>query len=270
VGLREPCVAGAFYPASAGELRRTVEGFLGAAEGVRKQPAIGCVAPHAGYSYSGDVAGAVYARIALPGSVVILGVNHGGFGDPVGVWARGAWQTPLGEMQIDEPLADAILKECGEASGDEASHMEEHSIEVQIPFLQVLAPDTRIVPISIGTHRQATLCALGEGIARALKATGRKALLAASSDMSHERGPERVKRNDPKAIARMLALDQKGLMSAVESDRITMCGAGPACAMISGALALGAKEAEKAGYHTSLEAGGSADYVVGYAGIVVR
>ena len=272
MGDRKPRVAGAFYPGTAAELRRTVGDLVRRAGSVAKRPAVGCMAPHAGYVYSGDVAAAVYARISIPRTVVILGVNHGGYGTRIGVWAKGSWQTPLGSAKVDEDLAAEILKECPDAADDEESHEGEHSIEVQVPFLQFLAPEASIVPVSLRTHSMPALTALGEGIARAVKSAAGAGgiLIVASSDMSHEPGPEVVKRNDGKAVARVLAMDPVGLMKTVESEGITMCGVGPACAMLVAAKRLGAAAAEQVGYHTSLEAGGTPDYVVGYSGVIVR
>src|SRR3954463_6723506 len=177
-----PAVAGKFYPADPETLRRDVERYL--SERVEKIAARGCVVPHAGYMYSGHVAGAVFARMELPERFVILCPNHTGRGEPLAIMSRGAWQTPLGDAQIDRALAAELVAEFDLLTEDAEAHRTEHALEVELPFLQVLEPRFTFVPIAIGTHRLDVLSALGQAIARVIARQKDKVLVIASSDMN--------------------------------------------------------------------------------------
>lgn len=272
--IRQPAVAGRFYPSRAAELAREIDGYLSpetpAAPPVR---AIGCVVPHAGIMYSGHVAGAVYARLALPSRMIILCPNHFGVGQRLAILSEGAWQTPLGEAPIDAPLAEQLKRACPLLREDAEAHSSEHSLEVQLPFLQRRAAGFRFVPIALGTDRFDAFADLGRAIAAVVQAQATPAdpiLVVASSDLNHYESDTLTRKKDRKAIDRILALDPRGLYDTVRSEHITMCGYGPTATMLTAALALGATQAELVRYATSGDVSGDYERVVGYAGIFIR
>jgi len=251
-----------------------VERFL--VPGAKKIKALGILSPHAGLIYSGSVAGAVYSSIELPGTFVLIGPNHTGLGAPVSLMAKGQWETPLGTVRIDEELAAGILSRSRLVREDALAHMKEHSLEVQLPFIQYLKKEFSIVPIQMMDTRFETCIELGNAIAEAIQGQGpgsrvqeQGVLIVASSDMSHYISAESAKKKDHKAIQRILDLDAQGLYDTVRDENITMCGYGPAVAMITACKALGAKKAVLIKYTNSGEVSGDYDQVVGYAGIVV-
>jgi AmmeMemoRadiSam system protein B len=265
---RQPAVAGQFYPGGADELRKDVENYVAIeAEKVR---ALGAVIPHAGYMYSGHVAGSVYARLDLPKRFIILCPNHTGKGEPLAIMSRGAWSTPLGDAAIDEELADALKKAFPLIKEDDEAHRSEHALEVQLPFLQVLRPDFEFVPITVGTSQFEVLSALGVSMARALKGIVSDAMIIASSDMNHYESDEATRVKDRRAIDQVLELDPRGLYDTVQKHKISMCGYGPTVAMLTATKLLGAKSAELVKYATSGDVSGDRDWVVGYAGMLVR
>jgi len=267
--IRMPAVAGRFYPAAAAELTREVERFVeqAAAEKIR---AVGCIVPHAGYMYSGHVAGAVYARLALPQRHIILCPRHFPQGQPLAILSEGAWRTPLGEARVDSQLAAALKGACALLREDSVAHSAEHSLEVQLPFLQRYAGEFQFVPIALGTDRFASFEDLGRAIAEVVAAQREPVLVVASSDMNHYESDSVTRVKDRKAIDRILALDPRGLYDTVRREGITMCGYGPAVTMLTAALELGAKHAELVRYATSGDISGDRDEVVGYAGVVVH
>ena len=273
--LRQAAVAGYFYQGSSPALREQVERFL--VPGATKIKAFGIVSPHAGLVYSGSVAGAVYSSIELPGTFVLIGPNHTGLGAPVSIMAKGNWETPLGTVRIDEELAAAILSRSRLVREDTLAHLKEHSLEVQLPFIQCLKKEFTIVPIQMMDTRLDTCLALGNAIADAIAECGVRSaefkskgvLIVASSDMSHYISADAAKKKDHKAIKRMLDLDAQGLYHTVRDEDITMCGYGPAVAMLTACKALGATKAELVKYANSGEVSGDFDQVVGYAGVVV-
>ncbi len=266
---RQAAVAGYFYQGSYSALMDQVERFL--VPRAKKIKALGIVSPHAGLVYSGSVAGAVYSSIELPGTFILIGPNHTGLGEPVSLMAKGEWETPLGTVQIDEGLAAAILSRSRLVREDTLAHLKEHSLEVQLPFIQFLKKEFTIVPIQMMDTRLETCLALGNAVADAVREQARKTgvLIVASSDMSHYISAEAAKKKDHKAIQRILDLDAQGLYYTVRDEDITMCGYGPAVAMLTACKALGAKKAELIKYTNSGEVSGDYDQVVGYAGIVV-
>ncbi len=263
--LRPPAVAGRFYPSQPDHLLRDVAACVPAdRRGLR---ALGCLAPHAGYMYSGGVAGAVYGALDLPVSYVILCPNHQGYGAPLAVYPAGEWETPLGRAMVDSELTARIQAACPELREDTRAHASEHALEVQLPFLQHLSPGFRFVPIAIATDRFGSLEALGEAIAAVLSREKRETLIVASSDMNHYEEDALTRRKDRRAIDAMLALDPRGLYDVVRKERITMCGYGPAVAMLQAVRILGANRAELIRYATSGEKSGDFQKVVGYAGM---
>jgi len=266
---RQAAVAGYFYQGSYPALMEQVERFL--VPRAKKIKALGIVSPHAGLVYSGSVAGAVYSSIELPGTFILIGPNHTGLGEPVSLMAKGEWETPLGTVRIDEELAAAILSRSRLVREDTLAHLKEHSLEVQLPFIQYLKKEFTIVPIQMMDTRLETCLALGNAVAEAVREQAKKTgvLIVASSDMSHYISAEAAKKKDHKAIQRILDLDAQGLYYTVRDEDITMCGYGPAVAMLTACKALGAKKAELIKYTNSGEVSGDYDQVVGYAGIVV-
>jgi len=263
--VRTPAVAGMFYPSHPAQLRTAVERLLVREREAR--PVRAAVVPHAGYIYSGATAGRVYACAALPVRLLVLCPNHTGIGPPVSVYARGAWRTPLGEVPVDEALASSLLEACPLCEADESAHRREHAIEVQLPFLQVLLGEPRVVPVVVGTSDFAALASLGAGLAEAVRSSGGEAAILVSSDMNHYESARENRRKDDLALAPLLALDAAGLHRVVREQHISMCGAAPAVAAIVAARALGAAEADLVDYTHSGQVTGDDEEVVSYAGV---
>jgi AmmeMemoRadiSam system protein B len=276
--VRTPAVAGRFYPGRAEELLREVREFTS----IGKIPietgriaAIGCVAPHAGYIYSGGVAGAVYSRLEIPERCVILCPNHTGKGRPLAIMASTTWQTPLGGVAADADMGARLLRRFPALQEDSAAHRAEHAIEVQLPFLQALRPELNIVPIAIGTSDLDVLRGLGEALADVIadrheEEQKEKTLIIASSDMNHYEPDATTRVKDRKAIERVLAMDARGLWEVVMNEDISMCGFGPTIVMLTAAKILGAASATLVKYATSGDVSGDYESVVGYAGIIVE
>jgi len=271
-GVRYPAVAGQFYPARLETLTRDLDRYL-AREAENELPfssAIGCVVPHAGYMYSGHVAGAVYRRLPARTSYIILGPNHFGRGKPLATMRAGVWLTPLGPVPLDPALAHAVSSACSALAEDAEAHATEHSLEVQVPFLQRCAPTLSILPIAVGVGDYETLELLGHAVSEGVKLAPEPTLIVASSDLNHYEPDDLTRVKDRKAIDRILDLDAAGLYETVMREQISMCGFGPVVAMLVAARDLGARRAELVKYATSADAGGPTDAVVGYAGVVVQ
>jgi AmmeMemoRadiSam system protein B len=268
--LRPAAVAGRFYPADRAELSRQVHALAGTDPPAEKLRARGCLVPHAGYMYSGAVAGAVYARVRLPRRFVILGPRHFPHGEALAILSEGNWHTPLGEARVDSALAASLKQTFPLLREDSVAHRAEHSLEVQLPFLQVLAGDFSFVPIALGTTRLTALEELGRAIAEVLAAEPEETLIVASSDMNHYESDVITRAKDHKAIEKLLALDARGLYETVRREGISMCGFGPAVSMLTAAKALRATRAELIRYATSGDVSGDREEVVGYAGVVVH
>jgi AmmeMemoRadiSam system protein B len=274
--VRTPAVAGRFYPARADELRRDIQNYTAPPENPAESGlirAIGCVAPHAGYIYSGSVAGAVYSRLEIPAHCVVLCPNHTGKGRPLAVMTSTAWQTPLGDVPADAEVGGRLLRRFPALEEDSAAHRGEHAIEVQLPFLQAQQPEMRIVPITVGTSNFDVLRGLGEALADVIDEVEEdregKVLIVASSDMNHYESDAVTRIKDHKAIERVLAMDARGLWEVVMNEDISMCGFGPTVVMLTAAKLLGATSATLVKYATSGEVSGDYASVVGYAGIIV-
>ena len=270
--VRTPAVAGRFYPGRAEELLREIRQYTASGKTPAETDriaAIGCVAPHAGYIYSGSVAGAVYSRLEIPERCVILCPNHTGKGRPLAVMANTTWQTPLGEVAADADLGARLLRRFPALQEDSAAHRGEHAIEVQLPFLQARQPELNIVPIAVGTSDFDVLRELGEALADVIADREEKVLIVASSDMNHYESDAITRVKDHKAIERVLAMDARGLWEVVMNEDITMCGFGPTIVMLTAAKLLGATSATLVKYATSGDVSGDYESVVGYAGIIV-
>lgn len=265
--IRKSRVAGQFYSANPTALRKEVALLID--EKQSKERALGLVSPHAGYMFSGKVAGACFSKAKLTKTVVILGPNHTGLGALFSIMAQGSWQMPLGNIEVDAELAKRILQKSKYLEQDTKAHLHEHSIEVQLPFLQFFLPSVKIVPIIVSSADFQVYDEIGGAITKSLKEAREDCLIVASSDMTHYETQETAKANDNLAIEAILKLDGKELLRRVEKFNITMCGYGPTVCMLSAARNLGAKEARLIKYQTSAEASGDYSSVVGYAGILV-
>lgn len=265
--IRLPAVSGTFYPSDPGELGRQIDRFSPPSE---KISALACVVPHAGYLYSGGVAGAVYASLRIPARCILLGPRHFPRGERMAILTRGFFRTPLGDAPIDEELASELARRDPRLREDAVAHEREHSLEVQIPFLQRHRPEVRIVPVALATDRYPALEELGRAVAQTVAAQGEPVLLVASSDLNHYESEAVTRKKDELAIARMLALDPRGLYDTVRKEEISMCGYAAATAMLVAARELGATEATLVLHATSGDVNGDRAQVVGYAGIVVR
>ncbi len=270
--VREAAVAGQFYPQSGTELLHEVEEFLRRGEkasGGKRVRALGVIAPHAGYVYSGAVAGAVYAHIEVPRRVIVLCPNHTGMGEPLAITSVGSFRTPMGDAPIDEALAAALKKAFPLLREDAAAQEREHAVEVQLPFLLALRKDLAFVPITVGTGQFEVLTALGVVLAKVIAECGEPVLMVASSDMNHYEDDAETRVKDALALEQVLGLQPSGLFQTVRSQNISMCGYGPAVAMLTAALRLGASSAELVKYATSGDVSGDRSHVVGYAGVAV-
>jgi AmmeMemoRadiSam system protein B len=267
VAIRQPAVAGLFYDANPEKLQRHVEALL--PPGATASRAIGAIVPHAGYLYSGPVAGAVYARLRLPATAVILCPNHTGRGAPAALDPSGAWRTPLGDVPLARGLADRLLALAGSLQEDSEAHRREHSLEVQLPFLKVLRPDAELVPVCLGEASLPLCREVGEALARLVREEEESPILLASSDMNHYESREVGRAKDDLALARIEALDPEGLFRTVRAKSISMCGFLPATALLFAARALGAARAEVVSRRDSGDETGDTSSVVGYAGVVV-
>ncbi|HLY76024.1 MAG TPA: AmmeMemoRadiSam system protein B [Planctomycetota bacterium] len=262
--LRPPAVAGTFYPGLAETLRRELEVLIPEAP---KEKALAVIVPHAGYAYSGRVAGAVYARVEVPQDVVLLCFNHRGYGPDFSIWPGGAWRTPLGDAPVSSDLAGRIQSAYPEAEYSEVGFLGEHSGEVQVPFLQKLRPDVRIVPVALS---------VGLGSAPALQDFGRALagipgdfLVVGSTDLNHYEDQETTLAKDNAVIRAIEALDVTALVAAIRSQDVSMCGYAPTIATIAYARARGAAAAKTVMHATSGDVSGDYDRVVGYAGMII-
>lgn len=266
--VRHPVVAGQFYPAQESTLRETIAGMVD--ETAEKEDIIGLVSPHAGYPFSGPVAAATISRVRFKSTFVIMGPNHTGMGKALSIMAEGSWETPLGRADIDGELAGRILSNSQYLEEDDRAHQYEHSIEVQIPFLQYFSQDFRIVPITFSNHRPEAYKEVGREIARAARELKREIVIIASSDMTHYEDQESARRKDEMAIEAILALDEDELLRRVGEFNISMCGYAPTVALIAAAREMGGTNAELVRYETSGDTTGDYSSVVGYAGILIK
>jgi MEMO1 family protein len=265
--VREPAFAGQFYASDPKTLRRIVESYVSAQE--PRLNARAAVVPHAGYIYSGEVTGAVFSSVQLPGKFIVLGPNHSGLGAALALSPAEAWRTPLGLVLVDREMNRILLSECPHLREDPSAHLREHSIEVQIPFLQVLRPEFSFSAICVRTADYGDLEALGHAIARTIQMSGEPVMLVASSDMTHYETAETASRQDQLAIDRVLAVDARGLHEVVLQRAISMCGFAPAVSVLNACSELGASSGKLIRYTNSGYASGDFEHVVGYAGMVI-
>lgn len=265
--IRHPAVAGQFYPGAPKTLTDQIAGFI--KQSKQKKKVVGVMSPHAGYIYSGKVAGMLFSQIEIPQTAVIIGPNHRGIGADYAIMTDGEWATPLGNVQIDSVFASAIMQKCEYVEEDREAHRYEHSLEVQVPFLQYLRKDIRIVPLCVGAYDEAAFDCIGKCIAEAVRETKTDALIVASSDMSHYEPAAVAKKKDDQAIEAILQLDQGKMLQRVSRLNISMCGYAPTAIMLAAAKELGARKGELVAYMNSGDATGDYHEVVGYAGITI-
>ncbi len=278
--IREPAVAGAFYERTADALSQQIENCYADPLGPGEVPQLsskkegnilGLVSPHAGYAYSGPVAAWGFHKMVsgqIPEVVVILGPNHRGFGAPLAIPRAGKWETPLGKTDIDEELAERIVEMSPLVRFDDKAHQREHSLEVQLPFLQYSYEKSfKIIPICMMEQDQSMASELGEVLSQVL--TGKNSLIIASTDFTHYQPKDIAERQDKKALKAIISLSPKDLNRAVSRYRISMCGLGPVMVMLTAASLLGAKTASLLKYATSGDISGDYQAVVGYASVVV-
>ncbi|MDP3480573.1 MAG: AmmeMemoRadiSam system protein B [Desulfoprunum sp.] len=264
---RFPAVADRFYPGTANALTTTVQGLFPTGH-VQKKKAIAVVSPHAGYVYSGFVAGEVLNSVEIPETVILLGPNHHGQGKPVAL-SQSTWHMPMGDVPVEKEISTGLQTALSCIQLDETAHRYEHSLEVQIPFLQALQNNLSIVPLVI-SHISYPLCVeISLALAQVIAASDKEVLIVASSDMTHYESRKMAGQKDRLALDRIEQLDASGLYRTVMDHRISMCGVIPVTIALLTAVHLGAKEARVLTYTDSGEVSGDTDQVVGYAGIVI-
>ena len=281
LNLRKPAVAGSFYASDSKSLKRQIEkcffhkigpGKIPSVNPKRQNNIIGLVSPHAGYMYSGPVAAHGFYEIALdgkPDTIIVLGPNHRGFGEDISIMAEGKWETPLGEIEIDTDIAEKIIKNSKIIRNDEKAHQYEHSIEVQLPFIQyIFGNDVKFVPICMTRQDINTDIDIAQSVCSSV--AGKNILIVASSDFTHYEPQEYAENVDKQAINTILEFNPKKLYDMIYRQNLTMCGPGPITVMLIACKTLGAKKAELVKYATSGDVSGMYDQVVGYASIAIR
>ncbi len=260
-------MAGQFYPADRDELLEEIRKHI--PDNAQKKSVIGIVTPHAGFMYSGGAAGAVYSRIEIPETVILIGPNHTGDGKSVAVMTEGVWSTPLGDLSIDTELAEAICSASPVVHADSTAHRHEHSLETQLPFLQYFRKEFKIVPICMMRERFINCRQVSLAILKGVQEVNRPVLLVASSDMTHYESHDSATLKDKKAIDRILERDAEGLYKTVEKNHISMCGVNPVVVMLLCANEMGAHNSRLVKYMTSGDVNGDLSHVVAYAGMIV-
>jgi len=270
---RSPAVAGQFYPASRDVLLEDLGKFM--QDDVDKKDAYGVMAPHAGYRFSGSTAGKVFSRINPAGTCILLGPNHHGVGPDFSLYSVGSWRTPLGDVPVNESLAQKILDESSLIEEDTLAHQREHSIEVQLPFLQYLKEDIQIIPIAV-KHPVASEGFLGscrevaEDIAEVVSANKLDVSFVASSDLTHYEPLKQAKKKDHLALEAIEQLDTPLLFERIIENDITMCGYGPVSVVVEASKVLGAQKGNIIDYTTSGDSTGDYGQVVGYGGVLIE
>ncbi len=270
MAIRPPAVAGTFYEGTAQRLTAQVAECLGEnPTTAEREPFIGAVVPHAGLMYSGSVAAAFYGSADLPRRFIILCPNHTGAGHFAAINREGAWSTPLGNVAIDTALADALMQKSRLLAEDTRAHAREHSLEVQLPFLQQLVGDITFVPICLGANRYDYCEEIGTAIADVVRNADERVGILASSDLNHYEDQKTTLRKDQLAIDEVLRRDPQALWRVVEEADISMCGFIPTTTMLLAANQLGATSARLIRHATSGDINGDYSHVVGYASMAV-
>lgn len=265
--VRKPAAAGQFYPGRGKDLHSTIGKMV--VNTPQKKHVKGIVSPHAGYIYSGPTAGKVFSAIEVPDVVIIIGPNHRGIGKPYAIMDEGIWETPLGKVEIDSTLAKKIIKGTQLVEVDPTAHIYEHSLEVQVPFLQYCNPDIKIVPLAVSGFDLRDFREIAKAIASSIKSCKKEILIVASSDMTHYESQESTKKKDSMVIDNILKLDEEEMLNIIRTEDVSMCGYAPVAIMLAAAKSLGASKAELIDYSTSGDTSGDFSSVVGYAGLIV-
>ncbi|OYT63614.1 hypothetical protein B6V01_002400 [Methanosarcinales archaeon ex4572_44] len=263
--IRHPTAIG-FYPADPVKLKRSIIGCI-PPDTRKRENALGAVVPHAGYMYSGKTAGHVYAALPTAETYVILGPNHRGMGSPIAVSTE-TWQTPLGRVEVDHEFVDILPGNI--IDRDEIAHKREHSIEVQLPFIQHTQKDFKIVPVCIGLQDEESALEIGSEIREAVKKSRKRVVVIASSDLTHSQPATTARKKDAQVIDAILNLNIDEIYTRIYELDATVCGYGAIAAMLYAVKSLGASRAELLHYSTSGDVTGDNSSVVGYAGIIVE
>ncbi len=277
--IRKPAVAGIFYERNSDSLKKQIEWCFEHRLGPGKIPEKtlerreikGAMVPHAGYQYSGPVAAHSYYKIfedGFPETFVILSPNHTGLGSGISTMLEGEWETPLGNVRIDEELTEKLVEDAGIIDLDAMAHVQEHSLEVQLPFLQYFNRDFEIVPVSMWMQDLESSYKIGKSIKKAAEELGKDIVVIASSDMTHYKPQSIAKENDSKVLDAINSLDEKLMIKRVLEMNVTMCGYGPVATTIIASKEMGAQNAEILKYATSGDTTGDESAVVGYASAV--
>jgi AmmeMemoRadiSam system protein B len=269
--IRPPAVAGSFYPAAPAELRALIERLV-APPAATPRTVRAAIVPHAGLVYSGACAGVVFRSIAIPSVVVVLAPNHTGrLGVEGGAsaWMRGSFRTPLGTLCVAETFLAALAERCGLVSHDPLAHRHEHAVEVELPFIQYLAPSATIAPIVLAWDEWSYCRELGDALAETIRAWPDAVLLLASSDMTHYEPAKTCARKDRLALNAAERVDGRELLAVCDREHVTMCGRAPAATVLEAAQRLGATSAEVVDYRHSGWVTGDDSSVVAYAGVIV-
>ena len=271
MSIRQPAVAGSFYEGSPERLRAQVKACFDAnPPSVDKKPFIGAMVPHAGLMYSGHVAAAFYAQADLPRRFIILCPNHTGQGHFAAINREGAWRTPFGDVRIDTDLADALMAKTALLRVDDRAHAREHSLEVQLPFLQVLLMDFTFVPLCLATHRFELCEEIGNAITSVVTAQADRVGILASSDLNHYEDQQTTLRKDMLAVDQVVARNPRALWKVVAEEDISMCGFIPTTTMLIAAEKLGATSSGLLKHATSGDINRDYSQVVGYAAVAIQ
>jgi len=279
--IRKPAVAGMFYESDEDSLRKRIKwcyqhklgpGRLPGEMG-NKRTIKGLIAPHAGYVYSGPIAAYSYLELAedgMPETVVILCPNHTGIGSGLSTMTEGSWQTPLGEVGIDHQFAKEMLNYYPLLDDDPSAHAQEHSCEVQLPFLQEISPDFQMVPVCMMMQDLETARELGESISHTARKLKRDLVVIASTDFTHYQPNDVAKAHDKKVLEAIASMDELEMMQRIQQFNVSMCGYGPVAATIEASRGMGAHEATILKYATSGDTSGDYTSVVGYGSAVFK
>ncbi|PLX99032.1 MAG: AmmeMemoRadiSam system protein B [Desulfuromonas sp.] len=266
--IRQPAVAGSFYPADANQLTSDVQRLL--QTDVEPHQAYGIIVPHAGYIYSGALAGEVISTVEIPEKVILLGPNHHGAGPALSVSNADEWLTPLGPIPVATELRNQLVRDIPQLSLDNQAHQYEHSLEVMLPFLLQRQAALEIIPIAVAWIGLEDCLNLGDALAREIKRLGDDILLLASTDMNHFKPADETERLDAMAIAAMTGYDPERLYQVVRDNRISMCGVLPAVVVMQAARKLGATSCQLIRHTHSGKVNGDYHNVVGYAGFTIQ
>ena len=267
--MREPIVAGRFYPGDVSELNTVMDGYLLGIKAESALVATAVIAPHAGYMYSGKVAAQTLAAVEIPQTVLLIGPNHTGKGCSAALSSQ-SWATPLGVVTANTELGNLILKNSQIIKIDESAHQFEHSLEVQLPFLQKLQPELSLVPLTLGHHSYEKCEEIAESLYQSITQYPAKTLIVASTDMNHYEARSVSSIKDTLALKAIEAMDPQALYSTVHKNRISMCGVIPVVITLLVSLKMGAATATVMEYMDSGDVSGDTGQVVGYAGVIIR